>query len=76
MQPSLGRIPVSVLFDGDLPVTLVSVDVATSLSRSALVLGRRFTEVLMATREGRSFCTDVECEVASSLEADVLVGSD
>jgi len=66
MQPFIGRVPVSVRFDTDLPRCLVPMAVGLILGHSRV--GQRFMEVLMAGYEGRLLTTDVECEVVSSLD--------
>jgi len=73
MQPSIGRIPVSVRFTltflfGSL------VPIAVGLSGHSRV-GQHFVEVLTAEYEGRLLTMDVECEIVSSLDNSVVLGS-
>ena len=73
MQPFIGCVPVSVPFDSDLPQCLVSMAVGLILGHSRV--GHRFVEVLTAEYEGRLLTTDVECEVVSSPDNAVVLGS-
>jgi hypothetical protein len=73
MQAFIGRIPVSVRFDPDVLRSLVPIVVGLMLGHSHV--GHRFVEVLTAEYEGRLLTTDVQCEVVSSLDNSVVLGS-
>jgi len=73
MQPFIARVPVSVRFDSDLPRCLVPMAVGLILGHSRV--GHRFVEVLTAEYEGLSLTTDVECEIVSSPDSAVVLGS-
>ena len=74
MQPFIGRVPVSVRFDLTfLFGSLVPIAVGLILGHSCV--GQHFVEVLTVEYEGRLLTTDVECEVVSSLDNSVVLGS-
>jgi hypothetical protein len=74
MQSFVGSIPVSTRFAPEIPRSLVPVGVGRALGRASNI-GQRFVEVLTAEYRGHSLTTDVECEIVSSAEDTVVIGS-
>ncbi|KAG1788433.1 uncharacterized protein HD556DRAFT_1403473 [Suillus plorans] len=72
MTSFIGRLPVSVVFDTDSSRCFVSIPVAHDLSHSASAHGSRFSDILTASYDGRALTTDIEFEVARSLDCDVF----
>jgi len=70
VQAFIGRVPVAVQFDPDLPLRKSGPDCGLSHSR----VGQHFVEVLTAEYEGRLLTTDVECEAVSSWTSSVVLG--
>ncbi|KAG1734236.1 uncharacterized protein EDB91DRAFT_1084142 [Suillus paluster] len=74
MASFIGRHPVSVAFDSASPCCYVTLEVAHLLGHSAPLAGSCFSDILTASYHGRVLTTDVEFEIASVLDSDVLVG--
>ncbi|KAG1839099.1 hypothetical protein DFJ58DRAFT_812896 [Suillus subalutaceus] len=72
MTSYIGCIPVSVIFDPDLPLSVVSLSIARSLGHPESVL--HFSEIRTAAYQGCSLTTDVDFEVGCLVDADVAIG--
>lgn len=72
MTSHIGFLPVSVIFNFESPLCLVSASIARSLYYPGV--GSSFTEVLTTSYKGRPLTTDVEFVVTRALDSDVVVG--
>ena len=75
MQPFICCVPVSVRFDSSPSSSESLVPIAVGLILGHSRVGQHFVEVLTAEYEGRLLTTDDECEVVSSLDNSVVLGS-
>ncbi|KAG2061773.1 hypothetical protein BDR06DRAFT_945803 [Suillus hirtellus] len=74
MASFIGHHPVSVAFDSESPCCYVTSALAEMLGHLVPLADSRFRDVLTASYHGRALTTDVEFEIASSLDCDVLIG--
>lgn len=74
MASFIGHHPVSVVFDSESPCCYVTSVLAHLLGHLVPLADSHFSDVLTASYHGRVLTTNVEFEIASSLNCDVLIG--